>query len=45
LLIHDQHLYRRSLKEIQRYRQQTPAAVVIPGHDSDRLPKLLPSYG
>ncbi len=29
----DEHRFRRSLKEIQRYIEQTPDAVVIPGHD------------
>lgn len=29
----DEHRFRRSLKEIQRYIEQTPEAVVIPGHD------------
>jgi len=29
----DEHRFRRSLKEIQQYIEQTPEAVVIPGHD------------
>jgi glyoxylase-like metal-dependent hydrolase (beta-lactamase superfamily II) len=29
----DEHLFRRSLKEIQRYAEATPSAVIIPGHD------------
>ena len=29
----DEHRFRRSLKEIQRYIEQTPDAVIIPGHD------------
>jgi N-acyl homoserine lactone hydrolase len=29
----DDHLYRRSLREIQQYVRETPDAVVIPGHD------------
>jgi glyoxylase-like metal-dependent hydrolase (beta-lactamase superfamily II) len=29
----DEHRFRRSLKEIQLYMEQTPDAVVIPGHD------------
>jgi glyoxylase-like metal-dependent hydrolase (beta-lactamase superfamily II) len=29
----DEHRFRRSLKEIQRYIEQTPDALVIPGHD------------
>ncbi len=44
LLIHDRHLYERSLKEIQRYTEQTPGAVVIPGHDYELLPRLKPIY-
>jgi glyoxylase-like metal-dependent hydrolase (beta-lactamase superfamily II) len=40
----DEHLFRRSLKEIQLYVKETPDAVVIPGHDLERwreLPKAL----
>jgi N-acyl homoserine lactone hydrolase len=29
----DEHLFARSLREIQRYMEQTPTALVIPGHD------------
>jgi N-acyl homoserine lactone hydrolase len=29
----DDHLYRRSLREIQQYVRETPEALVIPGHD------------
>ncbi len=29
----DEHRFRRSLKEVQRYIEQTPDAVIIPGHD------------
>jgi glyoxylase-like metal-dependent hydrolase (beta-lactamase superfamily II) len=29
----DEHRFRRSLREIQLYIDQTPDAVVIPGHD------------
>jgi N-acyl homoserine lactone hydrolase len=29
----DDHLYRRSLREIQQYVRETPDALVIPGHD------------
>ena len=31
--MHDEHLYRRSLREIQLYLDATPGALVIPGHD------------
>ena len=33
----DEHHFRRSLKEIQRYRERTPGALIIPGHDWDEL--------
>ena len=29
----DEHRFRRSLREVQRYIEQTPGALVIPGHD------------
>lgn len=29
----DEHRFRRSLREIQRYVEQTPDALVVPGHD------------
>jgi N-acyl homoserine lactone hydrolase len=45
LLIEDEHLYNRSLNEIRRYLEQTPAAVVIPGHDPELWPSLSPVYG
>ena len=41
----DAHLYRRSLREIQRYREQTPQALIIPGHDWDAFSALDPVYG
>ena len=31
----DEHLFRRSLREIQIYAEQTPDALIIPGHDMD----------
>jgi glyoxylase-like metal-dependent hydrolase (beta-lactamase superfamily II) len=33
LLVTDDHLRRRSIREIERYREQTPSALVIPSHD------------
>jgi N-acyl homoserine lactone hydrolase len=36
----DDHLYRRSLREIRQYVQQTPDAVVIPGHDWEAWQEL-----
>jgi N-acyl homoserine lactone hydrolase len=44
LRIHDEHLYRRSLNEIGRYLEQTPDAVVIPGHDWIVWPRLANVY-
>ena len=40
----DEHLFRRSLREIQLYAEQTPDAVIIPGHDMERWRQLEPSY-
>ena len=31
----DEHFFRRSLREIQLYREGTPTAVIIPGHDME----------
>jgi N-acyl homoserine lactone hydrolase len=44
LFFEDEHLYRRSLREIRRYVELTPDAVVICGHDEDNWPKLAPIY-
>jgi glyoxylase-like metal-dependent hydrolase (beta-lactamase superfamily II) len=40
----DEHLFRRSLREIQLYIEQTPDAVIIPGHDMERWRELEPEY-
>jgi N-acyl homoserine lactone hydrolase len=40
----DEHLFRRSLKEIQLYAKETPDAVVIPGHDLERWQELEAVY-
>jgi len=40
----DEHHFRRSLKEIQRYRERTPGALIIPGHDWDSFSALDPAY-
>ena len=40
----DDHLYRRSLREVQQYVRETPDAVVIPGHDWDAWQALEPAY-
>jgi N-acyl homoserine lactone hydrolase len=40
----DEHQFRRSLKEIQRYRERTPGALIIPGHDWGSFSALDPVY-
>jgi N-acyl homoserine lactone hydrolase len=40
----DDHLYRRSLREIRQYVQETPDAVVIPGHDWEAWQELEAVY-
>ena len=40
----DEHQFRRSLKEIRRYREQTPGALIIPGHDWESFSALDPAY-
>jgi N-acyl homoserine lactone hydrolase len=40
----DEHLFRRSLREIRQYRKETPNAVIIPGHDWEAWQKLRPVY-
>ena len=41
---HDEHEFRRSLKEVQRYIEQTPGAAVCPGHDLEAFKALKPQY-
>jgi N-acyl homoserine lactone hydrolase len=41
---HDEHEFRRSLKEVQRYLEQTPGAVVSVGHDLEAFRALKPVY-
>ena len=41
---HDEHEFRRSLKEVQRYIEQTPSAVVSVGHDLEAFRALKPVY-
>jgi N-acyl homoserine lactone hydrolase len=43
-LVVDEHLFRRSLREIRQYRKETPDALVIPGHDWEAWQKLDASY-
>jgi N-acyl homoserine lactone hydrolase len=40
----DEHRFRRSLKEIQRYRENTPDALVVPGHDMAAWRRLQTVY-
>jgi glyoxylase-like metal-dependent hydrolase (beta-lactamase superfamily II) len=40
----DEHLFRRSLKEIQRYGQHTPDALIVPGHDMEAWQALEEDY-
>jgi N-acyl homoserine lactone hydrolase len=40
----DEHLFRRSLRELQQYRQETPDARIVPGHDWDDWNELEPFY-
>lgn len=44
LVIHDEHLYGRSLQEVRRYLEQTADAIVIPGHDPVRWPSVNELY-
>ena len=41
----DEHLFRRSLREIQQYRKETPGALIIPGHDWEAWQELEQIYG
>jgi len=43
-LLADEHLFRRSLREIRQYVKETPDALVIPGHDWEAWQKLKPVY-
>ena len=43
-LVADEHLFRRSMREIRQYRKETPDALVIPGHDWEAWQKLDASY-
>jgi N-acyl homoserine lactone hydrolase len=36
----DEHLFARSLREIQLYAKETPDAVIVPGHDLERWREL-----
>jgi glyoxylase-like metal-dependent hydrolase (beta-lactamase superfamily II) len=43
-ILPDEHLFRRSLREIRQYVKETPDALVIPGHDWEAWQKLEPVY-
>jgi N-acyl homoserine lactone hydrolase len=40
----DEHVYRRSLREIQLYERENPDALIVPGHDREVWDSLDPSY-
>jgi glyoxylase-like metal-dependent hydrolase (beta-lactamase superfamily II) len=40
----DRHLYRRSRAELRRFAQQTPTALIVPGHDPAVWPTLAARY-
>ena len=40
----DEHLFRRTLREMQLYVKETPSALVIPGHDMEAWRELDPVY-
>jgi N-acyl homoserine lactone hydrolase len=42
--VEDEHLFRRSLREIELYAQETPDALVVPGHDIEAFRRLKPAY-
>jgi glyoxylase-like metal-dependent hydrolase (beta-lactamase superfamily II) len=43
-MMQDEHNWRRSLREMQAYREQYPYALIVPGHDPDFWPKLDARY-
>jgi glyoxylase-like metal-dependent hydrolase (beta-lactamase superfamily II) len=44
-LMQDEHLFARSLREVQRYIERTPSAVVVPGHDMDAFEEARRALG
>jgi glyoxylase-like metal-dependent hydrolase (beta-lactamase superfamily II) len=40
----DRHRWRRSLRELQRFRERYPDAVIVPGHDPEHWPTLAERY-
>jgi N-acyl homoserine lactone hydrolase len=43
-MLADEHLFRRSLREIRQYVKETPGVVIIPGHDWEAWQRLDASY-
>jgi len=43
-LMEDEHLFERSVREIQIYARETPGALIIPGHDMAAWRELSPVY-
>jgi len=42
--VEDEHLFRRSLREIQQYERETPDALIVPGHDWEAWQRLQAVY-
>jgi len=40
----DEHTWRRSMREVQLYRRENPAALIIPSHDHELWARLEPKY-
>jgi N-acyl homoserine lactone hydrolase len=43
-MVEDEHLFRRSLREIELYARETPDALIVPGHDIEAFRRLDPVY-
>lgn len=43
-LVHDEHRFRRSLREIQLYQRGAPEALIVTGHDMEQWRELEPVY-
>jgi glyoxylase-like metal-dependent hydrolase (beta-lactamase superfamily II) len=42
--VEDEHLFRRSLREIELYKRETPDALIVPGHDMAHFKSLDATY-
>jgi N-acyl homoserine lactone hydrolase len=42
--VEDEHLFRRSLREIELYAREAPDALIVPGHDIEAFRRLEPVY-